>query len=183
VKTEKNGDSLNPANPNLGHSFNLPRLIVTVLVCSVAAILLGGQIYMAHGPENQMSMKTLYDRGSTMSKTPDPVNRDMLCVPLAGTARELDRALPKNARVFMSNMLGPTNVSNLGYYYFFRNYLFPRQVEISLDGHAISGNQGFNGVPCDSPWLLRSKGFDLIIVVANNQMQLVPLTTNGIPKQ
>lgn len=174
---------MNPATPKVGHSFNLPLLIVTVLVCSVAAILLGGQIYMARGPENQLSITTLYERGGIFSKTPDPVQRDLLCVPLAGTARELDRALPKNARVFMSNMLGPTNVSNLGYYYFFRNYLFPRQVEISLDGHAISGNQGFNGVPCDSPWLLRSKGFDLIIVVANNQMQLVPLTTNGIPKK
>jgi len=30
--------------------------------------------------------------------------------------------------------------------------------------------------------MLKTNGFDLVIVFENNQMQLVPLTTNGIPK-
>lgn len=184
MKTEKNGDSLSTANPKVGHSLDFARLIVTLLVCSVAAILLAGQVYIARDPDDQLSIKMLYDRGKLLRKTPDPVKRDLLCVPLAATSRQLDRVLPKNARVFVTGMLGPTNVSNLGYYYFFRNYLFPRQVEISLDGHAVGGKdtEGYSGVPCDSPWVLQTKGFDLMIVVNDNRMQLIPLTTNGIPK-
>ena len=169
-------------NPKVGHSFDLARLIVTLLVCSVAVILLAHQVYIARDPDDQLSVRMLYDRGNMMRQIPDPVKRDLLCVPLAATSRQLDEVLPKTARIFVTGMIGPTNVSNLGYYYFFRNYLFPRDVEISLDGHAVSGKDGFSGVPCDSPWILQARGFDLMIVVDDNKMQLVPLTTNGIPR-
>jgi hypothetical protein len=174
---------LNAANPKVRHSFDFVSLVVTLLVCSVAAILLAGQYYLSRDPDDQLGIWMLYNRGKMMSKISEPAERDMHCVPLAATARHFDEMLPKNARVFISGMLGPTNAPNLGYYFFFRNYLFPRQVDISLDGQVKDTKNGYAGVPCDSPWVLQSKGYDLLIVIENNRMQLVPLTTNGVPNQ
>ena len=46
--------------------------------------------------------------------------------PHSGMDPMLDLALPKDARVFMMNMTGPTNYAKLGQFYFTTYYLFPR---------------------------------------------------------
>ena len=51
----------------------------------------------------------------------------------AGECRFLDLVLPKDARVFMPDMTGPTNHGKMGYYYFATYYLFPREIGVSVD--------------------------------------------------
>ena len=158
---------------------------------AVVALLVGGTaIGLALGPltrkpesPGQPGLSALNQRATMLRKVSDPIDRDRLCIPLSAYGRMLDRALPKTARVFMSGMLGETNGPKLGYYYFLRNYLFPRDVEISLDRMASFNGQWFDGTPCDSPEELRTNGFDILLRDSGSgAFQLIPLTTNGIPK-
>jgi hypothetical protein len=105
-----------------------------------------------------------------------------MCVGLSAEGRQLDAVLPPHARIYLTDMLGPTNQGSLGFYYFLRNYLFPRDLEIYVGQGSFTRN-GFTGQAADSPEMLRTNGFDLVLVYQNNQLQLLPLTTNGVPKQ
>lgn len=154
-----------------------------VLLVGVAALgLVLAQLSWAHDPASQLSLSNLDDRASRLASITNWIERDSYCVGLSAMGRELDAALAPDARVFISGMLGPTNNSKDGYYYFLKNYLFPRDVEISLDGKAVGAADGLHGVPCDSPNVLRSNGFDLLIEFNDNRPNLVPLTPKGVPR-
>jgi len=156
---------------------------VTLLVSAVAGGLVAAQFSSAQDPHSQISLSNLNQRASVLEQITNWVQRDELCVPLAAMSRQLDAMLAPDARVFMSGMLGPTNSASAGYYYFLRNYLFPRHVEISLDGKATYTIDGFVGVPCDSPDLLRSNGYDVMIQFSDGRIrQLIPLTPKGVPR-
>lgn len=154
---------------------------MTLLVAALAFGLLMAQFSWAKDPNSELSLANLDNRADLLEPITNWIEREHYCIGLAYTARLLDSRLDPDARVFVSGMLGPTNLPKAGYYYFFKNYLFPRDVEISLDGKAISENDGFHGVPCDSPDVLRSNGFDLLIDFDHNG-QLIPLTPKGVPR-
>lgn len=162
-------------------AFDWRAPLVTLLVSAVACGLVAGQFSSAQDPQNQSSLSNLNQRVPFLEQITNAIERDRYCVPLSAMGRQLDAALAPNAKVFMTDMLGPTNAPSLGYYYFLRNYLFPRHVQISLDGNAIGTRHGFTGVPCDSPDVLRSNGYDVMIEFSDGQMKgVIPLTTNAI---
>ena len=140
------------------------------------------QFFWENDPANQISLATLDDRATHLESITNWVQRDYYCVPLSAFSRNLDVRLAPDARVFVSGMLGPTNFPKTGYYYSLKNYLFPREVDISLDGKATSGNDVFNGVPCDSPEVLQSNGFDLMIQFTDKGPDVIPLTSKGEPR-
>ena len=144
--------------------------------------MVAAQFHYAQDPQSQLALSNLDQRVPVLEATTNLVQRDQLCIGLSAYGRALDQALAPDARVFLTGMLGPTNAPSTGFYYFLRNYLFPREVEISLDGHATSGIGGVSGVPCDSPEVLQTNGFDLMIKYSDNNMQLIPLTPKGVPK-
>lgn len=156
-------------------------MAVTLLVSAVAFGLIVAQFSWADEPGNQLSLSTLDARVPLLESTTNWIQRDSYCVPLSAYGRALNAALAPDARVFITGMLGPTNAPAVGFYYFLKNYLFPRHVEISLDGKAVGRKDGFYGVPCDSPELLRSNGFDLMIQFTDNRPNLIPLTPKGVP--
>lgn len=163
---------------------NWPAIVVTVLVGAVALGLLSSQFSYADDPGNQLSLQNLDNRVSLLESTgTNWIQRDKYCMGLSAYARSLDQVLQPGARVYLTDMLGATNAPKLGFYYFFKNYLFPREVAISLDGKATNGFGGFSGIPCDSPELLKSNGFDLMIDFSGNQPNLIPLTQKGVPLQ
>jgi len=129
-------------------------------------------------------LASLDRRIATLQQIADPVERDKLCTPFSAYGRALDRALPPDARIFLSGVLGQANGSRLRIYYFLRNYLFPRTVEISLDGQAIFHESWFEGVPADSPDELRAKGFDLLLNMpaGGDDIQRMPLSPKGAPR-
>ena len=173
---------MNKENNKAGFAFDRVRLVVIVLVCLTAVIVLAGQMSYGNDPQSQISLANLNKRATYLQTISDPVQRDQMCVGLSAMGRELDRELPKDTRVFITDMLGPTNVGSLGYYYFMRNYLFPRQVDISLDGKGTFLIDGCHGIPCDSPDVLRSNGYDLMASFKDNQPRFVPLTAKVEPK-
>jgi hypothetical protein len=168
-------------SPGVG-ALDWQAIFATLLVGCAAFCLVALQYYYAQNPNNQTSLINLNARVLLLEQVTNHVQRDILCIPLAADGRALDGTLAPDARVFMADMLGPTNAGKLGFYYFMRNYLFPRDVEISLDGKAISADNGFSGVPCDSQSVLKAKGFDLMIRCTNNEMRLISLTPKGMPK-
>jgi hypothetical protein len=155
---------------------------VVLLTGIVAFGLVVIQFSWANDPSNQLSLSNLDQRVRFLESITNWVQRDSYCVPLSAFSRELDVRLAPDARIFVAGMLGPTNFSKTGYYYSLKNYLFPRHVEISLDGRAVIGNDAFYGVPCDSPDVLRSNGFDLMIQFTDNGPNLIPLTPKGVPR-
>ena len=157
-------------------------LLVTALVSVTAVGLVMAQFQYANDRGSQLSLSNLDQRVPMLEQTTNWIQREQLCMPLAAYGRALAAALPTNSRVYLTGMLGPTNQPALGYYYFLRNYLYPRDLEIFL-GQGSFTRSGFTGQMADSAEMLKTNGFDLVIVFENNQMQLVPLTTNGVPKQ
>ncbi len=157
------------------------NLVAVLLIGALAASLVIAQIgYMRSMPD--ISLYALNQRASELSQITDPIQRDEHCVALSAVGRQLDKALAPDARVFISGMLGQTNAANLDYYYFLRNYLFPRDVEISLGTNLIFHEGWFEGTPYDSPEELKTNGFDLLIRGDHN-FELVPLTAKGMPKR
>lgn len=152
---------------------------MALLVGVVAVGLVVLQFYWADNPENELSLTNLDRRVPVLESMTNWVDRDSHCIPLSAFARNLDARLAPDARIFVSGMLGPTNLPKAGYYYFLKNYLFPREVDISLDGKSFSGSDGFYGVPCESPEVVQSNGFDLMIEFTDNRPNLIPLTPKG----
>ena len=110
-----------------------------------------------------------------------PVSRDLFTsIPIF---RALDAQLPPDARVFFSGIVGKQNIRSVHYYYFARTYLFPRDVEISLD-HQAKFVGWFDGVGCSSMDQLRTNGFDVMLFMdKDNAVVAVPLTEKGTSKQ
>lgn len=134
--------------------------------------------------QDAQNLSNLDQRVHFLEQITNRIQRDQYCIPLSALGRQLDAAIAPDAKVFMTGMLGPTNSGSLGYYYFLRNYLFPRHLQISLDGKAINTRDGFLGVPCDSPDILKSNGFDVMIQFTNGQIQqIIPLTPKAAARQ
>lgn len=159
-----------------------PGVVVILLIGAVAFGLVVAQFSWADDPASQLSLANLDKRASQMESITNWIERDSHCIGLSAMGRQLDAALAPDARVFVGGMLGPTNNPKAGYYYFLKNYLFPRDVEVSLDCKAFSRADGFHGVPCDSPDVLRSNGFDVMIEITDHGPSLVPLTPKGVPR-
>jgi len=159
-----------------------PVIFVTLLIGVTAIWLAWPQVFPGPEQANETTLPNLNQRASQLRQITDPVQRDSFCVPLSAYGRALDRALAPDARIFFSGMLGETNGSKLGYYFFFRNYLFPREVQISLGDNAVFHEWGFSGTPCDSPAELQTNGFDLLVRYGTNGFTLIPLTQKGVPK-
>jgi hypothetical protein len=163
-------------------AFDWRSLLVTLPVSVMAVCLAWPQVFPAPDQMDQMNLKNLDKRAAGLRQISDPIERDKMCVGLSAEGRQLDAVLPPQARIYLTGMLGPANQGSLGWYYFLRNYLFPRDLEIYVGQGAFTRN-GFTGQAADSPEMLRTNGFDLVLVYQNNQLQLLPLTTNGVPKQ
>jgi hypothetical protein len=81
--------------------------------------------------------------------------------PHSGMEPMLDLALPKDARVFMMNMTGPTNYAKIGQFYFTTYYLFPREIGVSVDQPARLTKDGLLGKTAESDQEILSNGFDV----------------------
>lgn len=94
----------------------------------------------------------------------------------------MDRQLPPDAKIFFSGVVGPND--RLFPYFFARTFLFPHEIEISLDHKADYQIEGFRGVDCSSPDQLRTNGYDLMLKVdPDHHIYALPLTEKGALKQ
>ena len=160
-------------------ALDIPCLVITLLTAIFALCLVWPQIFPGPNDANAMNLPNLDKRAAMLRQTGDPIRRDSVCIGLSAMGRQLDQALQPDARVYLAGMLGPTNTPALGYYYFLRNYLFPRDVEISV-GPAVFSDKEFDGTNSDSPAILQTNGFDIIIGFPDNQIRVLPLTQKGV---
>lgn len=170
-----------PARPQI--TIDWPVFVITLLVGFFAAGLVIAQFCGTHDPGSQVALANLSDRIPLLEATTNLIEREKYYgIGLSALGRQLDGVLPPDTQVFLTGMVG-TNCQSLGYYYFLRNYLFPRDVDISLDRHATFLHENWViGVPCESPEVLKSNGFDLMIKFDNNNLQFIALTPKVMPK-
>jgi hypothetical protein len=98
-----------------------------------------------------------------MAKISDVVKRDQIIIRAAGLCRYVDLVLPKDARVFMPDMTGPTNSDKIMNYYFVIYYLFPREVGVSVDQPTRLTKDGFLGRTAESDQEILTNGYDAIV--------------------
>jgi len=172
------------APPPAGPRPQWPVIFLTLLIGLTAGWLAWPQVFPGPDQANEMTLPNLNHRAAALEQITNLIQRDSYCVPLSAYGRALDHALPPDARVFFSGMIGKDNGPRGGIYFFLRNYLFPRTVEISLDGRAVYHEGWFEGVACDSPAILQTNGFDLLLLMTtnSNDPQIIPLTQKGVPK-
>jgi len=172
--------------PAVSFQLQWPVALVTGLVGVLAVWLAWPKMFPGPGQADETTLPGLDWRASQLRQITDPVKRDFQCVPMSACGRLLDRTLAPDARVFLAGMLGKENGPRLGYYFVFRNYLFPREVEISLDRKAIY-HEGFEGVPYKSPAELRANGFDILLLMPmmptnSAKIHYIALTQKGVLK-
>jgi hypothetical protein len=119
-------------------------------------------------------------RGEQLAKISSIVERNQSASRL-GSA--LDMALPKDARVFMPDMTGPTDYAKIGYYYYMTYYLFPREIGVSVDQPARQTKDGFLGRTAESDQEILTCGFDLRIDLMTNGSYLQAKALHDLPVQ
>jgi hypothetical protein len=150
----------------------LATAFVLVVALGVATDALSPEWQSSTDENQRMSMSRM---ASILQQTPDPLQRDSMCLPLSGLGRQLDAQIPANARVFLNNMLGHTNQTHLGYFYFLNYYLAPREVALSVGSPAKFTAEGFEGRAPESPEELAKAGYDLEINFDSGQLKYQPL--------
>jgi len=117
------------------------------------------------GGENEIvsSVAQSYLRVKQFAAVSDIVKRDELITLASGWCRYVDLILPNDARVFMTDMTGPTNLNKAYYYFYATYYLFPREVGVSVDQPAHLTERGFPGRTAESDQEILTNGYDAII--------------------
>lgn len=147
-----------------------PTVAMTVLLAAGVAFMLT--------PEQLRFFQSLErHREAILAK---PETRDSL-TGVAGF-RAINRQFPLDTKIFFSGMVGPNN--HLYPYFFARTFLYPHEIEISLDHKADYRVDGFRGVDFINPEQLRTNGYDLIMkFVDDGSIITIPLTEKGVAKQ
>ena len=141
------------------------ELLVTAGIVLVAAAAVYTTFLSAKTENGDGSVfSQLMKRANALGSESDPIRRDAMCIPLSSFCRSLDAQIPTNSSVFLLNMLGPENGGNLGYYYFINNYLYPREVGISLGKSLTFGINGYSGGrnPASAEELAQA-GYDFVL--------------------
>jgi hypothetical protein len=110
------------------------------------------------GPYESLALS--FRRVNKLAKISNIVARDQEYISASGTCRYYDLVLPKNADVFMTDMIGTTN-NNMGLFYCMTYYLFPREIGTSLDHKTRLINNGFLGDTSESDQEILTNGFDV----------------------
>lgn len=132
---------------------------------------------------SQFALKTHQLAGIT-----NIVDFDVRSNPFDGACRRLDLGLPPEARVYMGDMLGATNLNRTLMYAAVAYYLFPRDIETSLDRPALITRDGYVGRAAEYTEELVTNGFDVELSARSDNIKgrplrpdlaLRPLTTPG----
>jgi hypothetical protein len=138
------------------------------LLAVFGCLVLGLQI-LGHDSKRlgMASVAGSFSKGNYLAKIHDIAERDSVVDPAAGSDRRLDLVLPEDARLFMTGVIGTTNGSRLGHYYFLTYYLFPRDVAVTLDQPRFTP-EGIQGRGSESDREMLTNGFDVRVDLTSN---------------
>jgi hypothetical protein len=128
-----------------------------------AGLVIAWQFRHYDGSENgpYASLAQSFLRGQKLPGISNIVDRSREFIPALGAGQYYDLVLPENARVFMTDMTGPTNYNNIGYYYYATYFLFPREIGVSVDQPTCIAHNGFLGKTTGSDQEILANGFDV----------------------
>ncbi|HEV2210606.1 MAG TPA: hypothetical protein VG167_17665 [Verrucomicrobiae bacterium] len=115
------------------------------------------------------------ERAHRLAQITNMVEFDLAEVPFDGACRRLALALPPDARIYMDDMVGPTNSERGLLYAAVTYYLFPREVATSLDQPALITREGFLGHPAEYRDQLVTNGFDVELNAESDTIKGRPL--------
>lgn len=142
-------------------------LVVASLVVFFASVIIWQLSFRSVPPDETASSVILsYVRGDEMASISDIVEREKRINPANAACRLFDLQLPQNARVFLVDMIGPTNYDKVGQYFWMTYYLFPREVGTSLDHRTRMTPDRFVGTTSESDEEIVSNGFNVRTDVA-----------------
>jgi hypothetical protein len=140
--------------------------IIAASLVAFASLVMTWQFLHYDVPDkNYSSIAQSWIRGRILSVISDISKRDSQVIPASGISRTLDLMLPKDARIFMPDMTGPTNHNKIGNYFFITYYLFPREVGVSVDQPTRITKDGFLGRTAESDQEILAMGFDLTLSI------------------
>jgi hypothetical protein len=143
------------------------KLVAAALVAfAVLVITWQFRHYDGHGDEPYGPYESLaqsFLRGKQLAGISNIVDRSEVgsTNTASGAFQYADLVMPENVRVFMTDMTGPTNYNKIGYYFYSAYYLFPREVEVSVDQPTRMAYNGFLGRTSDSNEEMLAHGFDV----------------------
>jgi len=130
-------------------------------------------------PPTIRTFSELQWRADVSARESDPTRREDSIVgegkSVGGAYRLIDARMPVNARVFVSDLLGPENFRQIGFQRFLTYYLFPREVAISLGEPPALYVDRVTGRRPDSGEELQRAAYDFVVVVQADQCVVVPL--------
>jgi hypothetical protein len=151
--------------------------LVAASLVAFASLVITWQVRQYNQGENGKypTVAECYLLGKRLSGITNIVDRSWANIAASGTCRYFDLVLPTNARVFMTDMTGPTNYDKLGYYYFMTYYLFPREVGVSVDQPTRMAYNEFLGRTSKSDQEILTNGFDVRFDATGSQWHLKAL--------
>lgn len=122
------------------------------------------------------SLAQTFLRGEKLSRISDITKREAEIDTASETGRQFDLWCPENARIFITDMIGPANYNKIGVYFWITYYLFPREIGTSLDHVTRQTEDGFVGTTSGSNQEILSNGFDLRFdITPDNRWFVTPL--------
>ena len=100
-------------------------------------------------------------RGEQLARITNVVDRAKETSSISGCIWYYDLVLPQEARVFVTDMTGPTNWGKLMYYHYATYHLFPRELEVSVDQPTRIAPYQFLGRTSGSDQEILAHGFDV----------------------
>jgi hypothetical protein len=136
--------------------------LVSASLITFACLVIAWQFRPWNEYELCSSIVQSFFQGKQQSEISSFVKRNQ---PAAGPGPALDLELPKDARVFMPDMTGPTNYDKIGHFYHITYYLFPREIGVSVDQPARQTKDGFLGRTTESDQEILAMGFDVLLAI------------------
>jgi hypothetical protein len=155
--------------------------LVSASLLAFASLVIAWQFVHYDTTENRfLSIAQSCLRGETLAEIPDIVERNQ---PDMGLGPALNLALPKEARIFMTDMTGPSNYCKAGLYYAMTYHFFPREVGVSVDQPTHLTKDGFLGKTSESDQEILANGFDVRMDLITDSSYLRAKALRDLPIQ
>jgi hypothetical protein len=137
--------------------------IVAAFLVAFAGLVITWQVRHYDGEENrpQAYLAQNFFRGERLAGISNIVDRSQDFFQASGAGCYLDLVLPSDARVFITDMIGPSNYYKIVCYYYETYHLFPREIGVSLDQPTRITYNGFLGRTTESDQEILSNGYDV----------------------
>jgi hypothetical protein len=161
-------------------NYRLKAIVIASLVAFASLVIIWQFRHYNDVLDPYPSVGQTFLRGKYFASISDVLKRQSAMTWGSEQAFGIDLWLSKDVRIFMPDMIGPTNYSKIGNYFWFTYYLFPREIGTSLDHITRLTKNGFVGTESESDQEILSNGYDVVLDVKNDDVLIRSL--RDVPK-